>query len=214
MFEGFRPETMDFLWGIRLNNNRDWFMAHKAEYQQFLYEPMKALAQEVFSHFQDVPNMAHKLSRIYKDARLHPAVPYKESLWFSMRPEDLPWSEQPTLYLEVNPQGCHFGAVLYTPKREIMDRFRQRLVDAPEEFPTLVKKLEQASGVQFYGDPYYRKKPCPVPEAEAYYNLKNLQFVESIEPGDVMFSHDLADRVIAVLKALYPFYEYCLKFTI
>ena len=28
MFEGFYPETIDFLWGIRMNNNRDWFTAH------------------------------------------------------------------------------------------------------------------------------------------------------------------------------------------
>ena len=28
-FTGFAPETFDFLWGIRMNNNRDWFEAHK-----------------------------------------------------------------------------------------------------------------------------------------------------------------------------------------
>ena len=26
MFTGFTPETIDFLWGIRMNNNRDWFL--------------------------------------------------------------------------------------------------------------------------------------------------------------------------------------------
>ena len=33
MFNGFTPAAIDFLWGIRFNNNRDWFQAHKAEYQ-------------------------------------------------------------------------------------------------------------------------------------------------------------------------------------
>ena len=97
-FQGFSPETVDFLWGIRLNNNRDWFLAHKAQYDQTLYQPMKALSQVVFAAFQDVPNLACKLSRIYRDARLHPPTPYKESLWLSMRPDGLAWSEQPTLY--------------------------------------------------------------------------------------------------------------------
>lgn len=41
MFNGFSPETMDFLWGIRMNNERSWFLAHKNAYTQFLYEPMK-----------------------------------------------------------------------------------------------------------------------------------------------------------------------------
>ena len=31
MFEGFTPETIDFLWGSRMNNNLDWFTAHKKE---------------------------------------------------------------------------------------------------------------------------------------------------------------------------------------
>ena len=42
MFQGFSPETVDFLWGIRLNNNREWFLDHKKQYPETLYEPMKA----------------------------------------------------------------------------------------------------------------------------------------------------------------------------
>ena len=45
MVEGFTPETFDFLWGIRMNNNRDWFLCHKQQYQCALYEPMKRLGQ-------------------------------------------------------------------------------------------------------------------------------------------------------------------------
>ena len=45
MFEGFTPETVDFLWGIRLNNERGWFLEHKDQYDRALYGPMKALSQ-------------------------------------------------------------------------------------------------------------------------------------------------------------------------
>lgn len=214
MFTGFMPETMDFLWGIRLNNRRDWFMEHKEDYQKYLYEPMKQLSQEVFAHFRDVPNMDYKLSRIYKDARLHPAVPYKESLWLSMRPADLPWSEQPTLYFEVCPEGYQYGFVLWAPKKEAMDRYRQLLAERPAEFPALIKQVELESGVPFHGDVSYRKKACPAPQIEPYYNLKNLQFIKSGAPGELMFSPELADTVIKTLKSLYLIYEYCLKFSV
>jgi len=53
MFQGFTPQTIDFLWGIRMNNNREWFTAHKAQYTRELYEPMKALGQELFRPFAD-----------------------------------------------------------------------------------------------------------------------------------------------------------------
>ena len=39
MFTGYSEKTLDFLWGIRFNNNRDWFTAHKEEYLQHLYQP-------------------------------------------------------------------------------------------------------------------------------------------------------------------------------
>ena len=32
MFTGFTGETVDFMWGIRFNNERDWFEAHKQIY--------------------------------------------------------------------------------------------------------------------------------------------------------------------------------------
>ena len=33
MFTGFTPETIDFLWGIRMNNNKEWFTANKKQYK-------------------------------------------------------------------------------------------------------------------------------------------------------------------------------------
>ena len=57
MFEGFSPESFDFLWGIRMNNNRDWFMANKPQYVKHLYEPMKALGKELFSPSWTSPAM-------------------------------------------------------------------------------------------------------------------------------------------------------------
>ena len=213
MFQGFSPETIDFLWGIRLNNHRDWFMDHKAEYQKTLYEPMKALSQQIFAQFQDVPNMAHKLSRIYKDARMHPAVPYKESLWLSMRPEDLPWSEQPTLYFEIRPEGYSYGFILWKPRAEMTEKFRAMLTARPDEFLSVVRQVEQASGIEFRCESYYRKKPCPDPALEPYYNMKSIIMDMDRAPDELLFSENLVDEVIKTLQALYPLYEYCLKFT-
>lgn len=214
MFQGYCPETMDFLWGLRLNNEREWFLAHKEAYQRYLYEPTKLLAQEVFAQFRDVPNMDCKFSRIYKDARMHPVKPYKESLWLVMRPEGSSWSEQPSLYFEVCPEGCHYGFILWSPKAQVMERFRQMIAAKPEEFLQLIRKVEKDSGIKLYGNQYCRKKPCPDERLEPYYNLKNLQMIVRGEPGEEMFSPQLAQTLIRTLKSLYPLYEYCLRFSL
>ena len=64
MFQGYSPETVDFLWGIRMNNNREWFMAHKPDYVSYLYEPTKALGAQLFQPFLDSPGTLCKVSRI------------------------------------------------------------------------------------------------------------------------------------------------------
>ena len=53
MFTGFTAETQDFLWGIRMNNDRTWFAEHKQDYLNHVQTPMKALAEEVFADYQD-----------------------------------------------------------------------------------------------------------------------------------------------------------------
>ena len=54
-FEGFSPETVDFLWGIRMNNNKEWFTEHKPEYVKYLYEPMKDLGKDLYTILEDRP---------------------------------------------------------------------------------------------------------------------------------------------------------------
>lgn len=157
--------------------------------------------------------MAYKCSRIYKDARLHPKVPYKESLWLSMRPDNLPWSEQPTLYFEIRPEGYSYGFILWKPKTEAMEQFRRMLLAKPDEFPAFVKKMEKSSGVSFKAENYYRKKPCENEAVKEFYNLKTIFMDVDREPDDLLFSPELAKEVTKTLKALYPMYEYCLKFT-
>ena len=99
MFTGFSPETVDFLWGIRMNNNREWFTEHKKDYVKYLYEPMKELGRELFEPFLNKPGNVLKVSRIYKDARLHPVVPYKESLWICIRQDGEAWEVQRCVHI-------------------------------------------------------------------------------------------------------------------
>ena len=107
MFNGYSTETVDFLWGIRFNNNRDWFQANKDNYTKYLYHHTKELGAHIFEPFLDMPGILCKVSRIYRDARLHPPVPYKESLWICIRKDVEWWADNPCLYFEINPEGVH-----------------------------------------------------------------------------------------------------------
>lgn len=207
MFTGFRPETMDFLWGIRMNNNRQWFEAHKAQYTQYLYEPMKALGQAVFSGFP--VGLELKVSRIYRDARLHPPVPYKESLWICIRQAVEAWSQHPALFFELRPEGASYGFLLWQPKAQVMEAFRQDLAARPGYFPGLAGKAQAASGLTLTAETYRRPKPCPMPELAPYYAWKgDLAATATLAPGQALFSPALAGQVRQTLLAWVPVSQY------
>lgn len=208
MFTGFTPETIDFLWGIRLNNNREWFQAHKKEYVDTLYEPMKALGQELFQPFLSRSGDVLKVSRIYKDARMHPAVPYKESLWICIRRDVEWWAENPCLYLEINPERIHYG-FFWKPKTSLWEQFRRRISARPEEFLKLIQETEQAVGQPITAQTYKRPKPTDNPALAPYFAWKEqIGCVRTIEPGPAMFGPQLAGEVSDFFQKLLPLYDY------
>ena len=89
MFQGFSDVTIDFMWGIRFNNDRAWFNEHKQEYIDHFYQPMKALNAELYQRMsEEYPNhtFISKVTRIYRDARrLHGRGPYKDHLWLALQ---------------------------------------------------------------------------------------------------------------------------------
>ena len=212
-FKGFFPETIDFLWGIRFNNNREWFMEHKKDYTNTLYEPMKALGAELFANLQDVPGLGYRVSRIYKDVRFSTGDPYKDHLWISFRRETEHWGQTPTLYFELNPEEYDFGFVYWQPRAAVMQAFRRDLAERPEIL-RMICQAEAESGCTLSGPEYKRKaNQAPSAELERFYNLKGLWASISSGPNELLFSHDLVDEVTRTLKALLPVNEYFFQLT-
>ncbi len=213
MFEGFSPETVDFLWGIRMNNNREWFLQNKQLYVQKLYEPMKALGKDLFTPFLDRPGNILKVSRIYRDARLHHPDPYKESLWICIRQDVEWWAENPCLYFEIRPEGVSYGFFLWHPPVAAMEDFRREIAAHPEEFLELIAKTEADTGLKITAECYKRPKPCPDPRLEPYFAWKGKIGCDIEEPvGEDMFGPQLGQRTLELFEKLIPLYEFFNRF--
>ena len=114
MFEGFSKETVDFMWGIRFNNERGWFEAHKSDYQTYFLNPMKELGGQVQAELLDrfpKSGLNLKISRIYRDARrLFGRGPYKDHLWLSLfRFGSESGGDHPVFWFELAPEGWSYG---------------------------------------------------------------------------------------------------------
>lgn len=215
MFTGFTPETMDFLWGIRMNNNRDWFTQHKGDYVRTLYEPMKELGQAVFQPFLERPGNLLKVSRIYRDARMHPPTPYKESLWLCIRRDVDWWAENPCLYFELNPEGANYGFFYWKPRTSMLEEFRRNISAKPDDFLKLISDTEAAVGQPVTAECYKRPKPTDNPALIPYFAWKGqIGCTREIAPGDRLFGPQLEEEVSSFFEALTPLYEYFNQFTL
>ena len=215
MFQGFTPETVDFLWGIRMNNEREWFTQHKNQYVSTLYEPMKALGKELFVPFLDKPGNVLKVSRIYRDARLHHPLPYKESLWICIRKDVDWWGENPCLYFEINPEGIDYGFFLWKPRTAAWEDFRREISAHPEEFLTMLRNVESAVGQKVEAVCYKRPKPCENSQLLPYFAWKEqIGCTRHEDFSPETFGPELKDRVLDFFRKLLPLYEFFNRFAV
>ena len=214
MFQGFSDATIDFMWGIRFNNERTWFQAHKEEYLTHFYQPMKELSLEVFDAFQArhaVPGLCCKVSRIYRDARrLHGRGPYKDHLWWSMeRPGEESFSARPVFWFELEPEGWSTGLGYYSATPATMARFRARLDQDPKTFAALAQPLEKQDRFTLQGEDYKRPKGAPaLPILASWYNKRSFSLMHEEQHGPILRSHELVEVLLEGFSFLLPFYRY------
>lgn len=215
MFKGFTDATTDFLWNIRFNNEREWFTEHKQEYIEHLWEPFKALANEVYDRFTaDKDDLIVNLhvSRIYRDARrLHGRGPYKDHLWFSIRPENEAWHERPVFWFEIAPEGYSYGLGVYAPDPGQMTRFRKEIDENPREILALAEEFEKQDRFFLEGDEYARKKGNPPPPLDKWYNRKSINFHCDRGLAKPFYSKRLVDEIVEGYNMLLPYYKYFTK---
>ena len=213
MFQGFTDETVDFMWGIRFNNERAWFEANKQTYLDHFYRPMKELGDEVYDHIaaqlKDY-GLIGKVSRIYRDARrLHGRGPYKDHLWLSVEQPGDQWTARPCFWFELAPENWSYGMGYYMAKPLTMAKLRARMERDPAEMLKLTRALAGQEEFILHGQEYKKPKPgVPDPLLEPWYRMKNFSIVHEEPLTEELFSRDIAERLKAGYDFLIPYYRY------
>lgn len=211
-FLGFSEQTVQFLWGIRFNNERPWFEAHKQEYIDYVQTPLRTLAETVYDTF----NAAHpelelivRVSRIYRDARrLYGRGPYKSNLWFTLRSAGEDWNELPAFWFGIHPDGYGYGLGVYDARPAAMARFRRQVDEDPGPMLRLAKAFARQDRFRLDGEEYKRPKGHPEPPLDRWYNRKRLDLYYEALPDARLYSPDLAGDVLSGFESLLPYYNY------
>lgn len=210
MFQGFTQGAVDFLWGVKFNNNREWFTAHKQEYLDLLDKPLRALASQLLEAMQaEFPQLglrAH-VCRIYRDARrLHGRAPYKDHLWLVLE-QASDEAGRPAFYFEIAPNYFSYGCGFWDMPPATAARLRARIARDPGPLEKLARRLNR-SKFTLLGEEYKRPKGDVGALLNPWYNRKNLVISFDDNCEGVLFTPELYDTLMAGFRFLAPYYTY------
>lgn len=130
----FREAGLKFLRSLKRNNRRDWFEAHKPEFERELKLPMLSLIETVNRAMRDFAPAHIRppqkcMMRIYRDIRFSSDKrPYKShvSAWWAR--VGLEKTSGGGYYMHVSPEEVLVAAGVYMPEREQLTAIRQYLL--------------------------------------------------------------------------------------
>ena len=213
MFTGFTDETVDFMWGIRFNNDKPWFEAHKETYLNSFYQPMRELGEELRDFLADKRpqyGLICKTTRIYRDARrLHGRGPYKDHLWFCVEQPSEQWTARPTFWFELGPENWTCGMGYYMPRPLTMAKLRARIDRDPGTMEALTRKLERQQEFLLETEDYKRpRSAAPSKRLEPWYRMKSFSICHEEKLTEELFSRDIVERLKKGFAFLLPYYDY------
>lgn len=193
-FPGFPPETLAFLRELRVNNNnKEWFDAHRAEYERAYVNPAREFVEAAGEGIRRFapnivaePRIPGSIFRINRDTRFSKdKTPYKDHLdfWFW---EGVRKGAVTGFFARVTPEFIGIGAGCHSFDRERRETFRRALTlqNAASEFVETARTVERA-GYDLLGEQYRRDPPgYKVRESAARYLRFGGLFVHVDEPVD------------------------------
>ena len=146
-FAGFPAETQKFLKGLSRNNSKEWFDAHRGDYDDYWVAPAKAFVEAAGEALQDLapveaqPRVNGSIFRVNRDIRFSADKrPYKDHLdfWF--------WEGERKkavsgFFLRVTPTEVGIGVGAHGFDKDRLAAYRNAVIDAKGG-----KALESAVG--------------------------------------------------------------------
>jgi uncharacterized protein (TIGR02453 family) len=159
-FTGFPRDTFSFLRGLADNNNKAWFDAHRADYQNYCLAPGFAFIDALGPRLKKIAPMVKwearvngSIFRINRDIRFSKDKrPYKTNLdmWF-WHGERGGWAA-PGFFVRIGPDTDGVGAGMHSFLKPQLDAFRKAVVD-PRSGKALQKAIDavRSAGYEIHG---------------------------------------------------------------
>jgi uncharacterized protein (TIGR02453 family) len=168
-FEGFPKQALDFLSELDANNNREWFQAHKDEYQQHVLAPTQDFVFALGERLREISTgirydtraNSGSILRIYRDLRFSKdKTPYNPNVRVVFWEGTGKRMETPGFFVRIQPDGVGLYAGLHVFPRPFLAAYREAVVDE-EQGPELEAAMAavRERGDYTLGGEHYRRVP-------------------------------------------------------
>jgi uncharacterized protein (TIGR02453 family) len=208
----FTPKTLSFLRALKRHNDREWFNAHRDEYERAVKTPMLALVERLAA---DVTTFAPELEaspraslfRIYRDTRFsEDKSPFKTEVGCLLPHRDLPKHRGACLYLQIGPAGAMVFGGLYRPEPTDLQAVREHLAENFGRFRAINESplFRRAAG-PVRGDALRRVPRGFPPDHPAAEFLKLKQYVFGRDfPAAFAVSPGYYRQALALMRRMMP----------
>lgn len=146
-FQGFSQGFLGFFEGLERHNDRDWFNAHRSDFQHYVIEPAVQLVMEIGERLQFLapnivadPRVNKSIFRLNRDTRFSSnKTPYKTHLgvyWWEGHAKKL---ECPGFYFHLEPSRLLIGGGIYMFTKPLLQVYRESV--AHEKYGTQLQGI-------------------------------------------------------------------------
>jgi uncharacterized protein (TIGR02453 family) len=224
-FEGFADARARFFGELLLHNDRDWFLAHRAEYEEGWLGPMKALLAEVAPRLaRSYPGHrigAPRVFRIHRDVRFsRDKSPYKTHIGGMLPIEGAQGGRSQVevplaLYFHVAHRDLFAGSGLYGMDPQALARHRKALLDARRglQLQRLVAALRRR-GFTMEARESTKRVPAGVDPAHPRAELLRMKGLFATAPAvdrRLLVRRDLVATLVEQARAAAPLVRWLLR---
>lgn len=208
----FVADTLKFLRALKRNNRREWFNAHRDDYEAHVRQPMTAIVERLADDFRAfapelVASPKASMYRIHRDTRFSEnKAPYKTHVAAVFPTRGLLKHEGAGVYFHVSPDEVWIGGGMYAPQAPQLHAVREHIATHVKQFRTIVespgfrRQLGALEGEKLTRVPRGFRKDDPAAEY-----LKFRQFVAGAElPGAFATSPKFYSTLLTVFRQVIP----------
>ncbi len=222
-FTAFPQASLDFLARIRRNNTKEWFEAHREEYDKLILTPSRSCVVELGEHLQALvptinatPKVNGSLFRIYRDLRFSKdKTPIKSRIGLIFWQGRGRRMQSSAFYLHFSPDELFvaagirkFSTPMLTCYREYINTARHR-----EELHSILETM-RAEGLTI-PPPKYKRLPRSFDTSlsEELLTRYDSMYVSSVFSPEMIYSQEFIPRVFASYAAMLPLQQWVYEMT-